>query len=148
MILDTLDNAGKYPLGDRFRAAFAWLSNSDLNVLAPGKYDIQGEDVFAIVQHYETKPRARGAWEAHRQYHDIQYVFEGAERMGWSPLQGKPVVKEYDPGNDYLLVDGAGQFVEVPAGSFAIFSPQDAHMPGIQVEDARPVKKVVVKVRV
>jgi YhcH/YjgK/YiaL family protein len=38
--------------------------------------------------------------------------------------------------------------VACTAGTFAIFTPEDAHMPCIAVNAPKPVKKVVVKVKV
>ena len=49
----------------------------------------------------------------------------------------------YDLAKDVKL-----ELVYVPAGSFAILMPQDAHMPGIAVTQPAPVRKVVVKVKV
>ena len=32
-------------------------------------------------------------------------------------------------------------------GLFAVFFPQDAHMPGLAVDQPEPVKKMVIKIR-
>ena len=42
----------------------------------------------------------------------------------------------------------AGSGRQLPAGMFTIFTPEDAHMPGIALDQPQPVKKVVVKVAV
>jgi len=36
----------------------------------------------------------------------------------------------------------------MPAGTFAILTPQDVHMPGIAIEKSEAVKKIVIKVLV
>jgi YhcH/YjgK/YiaL family protein len=100
------------------------------------------------VQQYQTKPLAEGKWESHRKYIDVQYVEEGVERIGWTPVAGLTVTEPYDEAKDIAFYQGDGDFVTVPAGSFVILFPDDAHMPGIAVDKPSPVKKVVVKVRV
>ncbi|MBX3010879.1 MAG: YhcH/YjgK/YiaL family protein [Caldilineaceae bacterium] len=158
MIIDQLKNvqAGFYPnllstiagdagLAARLQAAFDYLQNTDLENTEPGKVEIDGNRVFALVQEYNTKPRAQGFWEAHRQYLDVQYVAKGVEHMGFANLE-QLTAGAYDAAKDYVPAEGAGSFVLLPAGMFTIFMPQDAHMPGIAVNEPQPVKKVVVKV--
>ena len=83
MIIDILENASlyeeMYPL---LRKAFDFLKSGDYKELAPGKYEIEGSDVYAMVQQYETRPLEDGVWEAHRKYIDIQFVYDGIELMG------------------------------------------------------------------
>ena len=42
---------------------------------------------------------------------------------------------------------GSGDFVLMPAGTFIILCPQDAHIPGTNVDQPSPVRKVVIKVQ-
>lgn len=153
MILDSLAQAKLYrTLGTRFAAGFDYLAATDLLALADGRYEIQGSDVFAIVQSYNTKPREQGRWEAHRQYADIQFIVTGRERMGVAPISSLKLACEYDPEKDVAFyeaeADGDGQFFDVSESSFALFLPHDVHMPSLAIESPGPVKKVVVKVRV
>jgi len=99
------------------------------------------------VQEYETKPRELGFWEAHRQYMDIQYVASGVELMGFANLNYLRV-GGYDESKDFVPGFGEGTFFEMHAGTFTIFAPQDAHMPGIATGNPQPVRKIVMKVRV
>jgi YhcH/YjgK/YiaL family protein len=154
MILDRLEESVHYaPLGKGFAAGFAYLREKDLAGLADGRYEIEGKDVFAIVQTYLPRIHAEGRWEAHRDYADIQYVVSGAERMGTASLVGVTVESPYDAERDvefYRSVAG-GNFFEVNAGEFAVFYPHDVHMPSLELAagNAKPqtVKKVVIKVR-
>ena len=148
MIMDRLSHASEYVGSNkRIAAGLRYLQQTDLTKVAPGKYEIDGENVFALVQEYETKPMEKGRWEAHRQYMDIQYVAAGEERMGYTNLDHLKA-GEYDATKDFLPLEGAGDFLRMTAGMFVIFAPQDAHMPGMVVDTPKPVKKVVVKVRV
>ena len=47
---------------------------------------------------------------------------------------------------DFIKLEGEGEFLRLDAGTFVILAPQDAHMPGMAVDEPAPVKKVVVKV--
>jgi YhcH/YjgK/YiaL family protein len=156
MILDRLDTAAAYDsLGERFAAGFKYLRETNFAAVADGKYSIVGDDVFAIVQTYTTKPHADGKWEAHRTYADIQYVFSGVERMGVTPLGSVPSQAPYDADRDVEFFaragaqeGAAGQFFTVAGREFALFLPHDIHMPSLAVDSPQQVKKVVIKVRV
>jgi YhcH/YjgK/YiaL family protein len=149
MIIDTLANASCYSnLSEKIAAALDFLQKNDPADMAPGRYDIDGDAVFALVQTYDTQPQSAGKWEAHRRHIDIQYVARGIERIGYANLDRLTVSQPYSEENDFLLLEGQGNFLTVPTGTFAIFAPQDAHMPCIAVDNPQPVIKVVVKVRV
>jgi YhcH/YjgK/YiaL family protein len=150
MIIDTLENASSYfSISPRIAAALKFLSRSDLAQLPVGKHSIDGDNIYALVQEYSTRPREKCGWEAHRRFIDIQFVQSGLETMGWSPIQQMTVRDEYKSDNDAAMFNGSGQLVTVPAGSFAIFMPQDVHMPCVAVDGKpQPVRKIVVKVAV
>lgn len=149
MVLDKLTNASLYaPPGSRLAKAFEFLRRGDLATLANGRYEIDGDKVFALVQSYDTRPREQGKFEAHRKYIDVQFVVAGDECMGYANLAELSVTQEYSEKDDYLLAQGRADYVRVHPGMFTIFHPQDAHIPCMAVEKPSPVKKVVVKVAV
>lgn len=149
MIFDQLKNAHLYfPLGKRIQTAFEYLQNNDLISLEPGKYEIEGENIYAVVQNYDTKPITAGKWEAHKKYIDIQYIVSGKEKMGYSNPVKMIVTEEYNSEKDVMFLKGNGNFLIAEEGYFALFFPTDVHMPGIAVNLSIPVKKVVVKVKV
>jgi YhcH/YjgK/YiaL family protein len=77
---------------------------------------------------------------------DVQYVVRGQERMGFANLCTMQL-GEYTPEKDFQAMTGAGNYVDVFAGSFAVFFPEDAHMPGLCVNAPEQVRKVVLKIR-
>lgn len=149
MILDRLEHSALYaPLGKAFATGFAYLRQTDLVNLADGRYEIDGENVVATVQSYSAKPQAEGRWEAHRSHADIQLVVSGAERMGVAAIEEMTLQAPYDAGKDLAFYTGAaGNFFHVNAGEFAVFYPQDVHMPSLAIAAPTTVKKVVIKVR-
>ncbi|MFA5865623.1 MAG: YhcH/YjgK/YiaL family protein [Phycisphaerae bacterium] len=149
MIIDSLKNASLYyGLNERIAFGLEFLEKDNLIGMAPGRYEIDGSNIFALIQHYETKPQERGKWEAHRRYIDIQFVVQGMERMGYANLGTMEISEPYNEKDDYLLLGGSGDFFTVRAGTFVVFAPEDVHMPTIAVSSPQPVIKVVVKVRV
>ena len=147
MIIDQLKNAPLYfGVNKGLATAFQYLQNTDLTKVPPGKYEIDGSNVYALVQEYETKSKEKGRWESHRRYLDVQYVFKGVEQIGYANLE-QLQAGEYDEAKDFWALSGEGDFLVVRAGTFVILAPQDGHMPGIAVSSPQPVKKIVVKVR-
>jgi YhcH/YjgK/YiaL family protein len=133
-------------LNSRIELGLNFLKSNNCSTMEPGKYEIDGKNVYALIQAYQTKPKDAGVWEAHRRYIDIQYVADGIERIGYTNLNTLTVSQPYDKENDFELFKGHGDFLTMNAGTFAIFAPQDAHMPGVAPEHAGRVRKVVVKV--
>ncbi|OPZ30925.1 MAG: Toxin-antitoxin biofilm protein TabA [Lentisphaerae bacterium ADurb.BinA184] len=149
MIIDALRNAAQYHgLGRGLRMALDYLAETDFSTVEPGRYELDGDRVYALVQRYDTKPRGTGVWEAHQHYIDVQYVADGAETMGYANVAGLTVTQPYLAGKDCVLLAGEGSFLAAPAGTFVVFFPEDAHMPCLADGKPQPVCKVVVKVAV
>lgn len=147
MIFDTLDQYNRYAgMGHALQAAFNYLIEHDLDTLPLGRTEIDGDNLFALVQEYTTRPVDQGKWEAHRRYIDLQYMHKGVERMGFANLRTLQA-GEYVPEKDFLPLDGSGNFVDVFAGAFVIFFPEDGHMPGLCAASPEPVRKIVLKVK-
>ncbi len=150
MIAGTLAQSSRYaPLSPRFGAALEFLRNLRADVPL-GRHDIAGDDCFALVQSYMTKPLAEGKFEAHRSYIDIQFVQAGRETLLWTPLTGLAETKAYDSEKDYALLAAPANPtpLRLHAGEFTIFYPEDAHAPCLELDGPCEVRKVVVKVRV
>ena len=147
MILDNIENYKKYEeLNRNFEKAFKFLKREDLGSLAVGKYEIDGEEVFALVQEYETKDLENAKYEAHKKYIDIQYMLEGTEHMGYSSIDKLKITSPYSEENDFMLLSGEANLIMLNSKDFSVFFPEDAHMPGIAIKDKNKVRKVVVKV--
>jgi YhcH/YjgK/YiaL family protein len=148
MIIDKIENAHLYKdLGERISKSFEYIKATDLKTLPAGKYPIDGENIFELVSEYKTKPESEGKLEAHRKYIDVQYVISGEELMGYVPLGGQRILDQYKEENDIVFFTGDKSFTKVSEGMFAIFFPEDVHMPGISTGKISDVKKLVIKVR-
>ncbi len=150
MIIDKLENANLYAgINSRVAQAFQYLKDTDLNAIAPGRYAIDGDNLFAIVQEYPTLDKADEKMESHRKHIDVQYMIWGEELVGHEVLQQQVPCKEYDEQEDYMLfADEPAFFSKFAAGTFMVFFPTDLHMPCIKNGEPSTVKKVVVKVKI
>ncbi|MEW6653208.1 MAG: YhcH/YjgK/YiaL family protein [Bacteroidota bacterium] len=147
MIYDNIKNGHLYfPLGEKIEKALKYLQATDFSSIEPGTYDIEGTDIYAIVSQYNTKPLSSGKWEAHKKYIDVQYVYKGTERIGFTEAKKMMTLEEYDNRKDIVIYKGEGHFVNVDENHFLILFPTDIHMPGIAINIPKAVKKVVVKV--
>lgn len=149
MIIDKLSNSKQYyNLGLRIEKGFKYLQNTDLEKLKLGRYDIDGNNIFAVVSQYETKEPDKSLLEAHKKYIDIQYIVSGEEKMGYCPTNGLETAVEYDENKDIIFFNGQSDLITVGKGMFALFLPEDAHMPNIKALNKVIVKKVLIKVLV
>jgi len=149
MILDTIDNIKRYQnISENILKAIAFIQNNNLNSLSIGKHAIHGDDVFVIINEYETKPQAECFIETHKKYIDIQIMLSGEENMGFAFLKNQEIITPYSNENDCIFYKADINIEKLRAGEFAIFFPTDLHSPGIMVEKPMNVRKAVVKVSV
>jgi len=148
MIFDHIANSATYQgISARFDLAFAYLR--DFKSETPiGRYDLDGDRVYALVQSIQTSPAASGVFESHQIYADIHYVFSGQEVIYYAQT---PLLKprgDYDASVEARLYDGADDSaLRLTAGCYAAFWPQDGHKPGCQAETSSTVQKVVMKIK-
>lgn len=148
MVLDKLQNASRYyAMHPLFEKAFQFLQQTDLNSLPIGQQAIEGKDLFVIISEGSGVNEQDARLEVHRKYIDIQYVISGTDHMGWKDLaQCKTPDDPYTEERDAAFFpDKINNWFDVPAGSFTIFYPDDAHAAMITEEN---VRKVVLKIKV
>ena len=149
MIKDKLENAKIYhPISENLKKGFEWLEKTDMLKLENGRYEIDGDKVYASVQEYETKDDAK--YESHRKYIDIQYLAYGEEKVGVTNLANCKTCVDYDVERDLEFYDikSNEEFVELSENQFVVLFPHDAHKPSITSNKKMVVKKVVVKVAI
>ncbi|HRC88524.1 MAG TPA: YhcH/YjgK/YiaL family protein, partial [Bacteroidales bacterium] len=132
MITDTIKNRNLYAaISPRIKAALDYLADTDFSGVEPGRYEIDGQNLYVMVQQYDTIPKEQAKWECHRNYIDIQFIVEGVEQIGFSNVENMKILVEYDPVKDIEILTGDGDYVTLDRGSFGIFFPQDAHQPKV-----------------
>jgi len=146
MILDVLENAHRYLVMNKgFAKAVEFLLRPELKELPVGKYEIDGERVFAMVSKDMGLKKEDALLETHEKFIDIQLVLSGTDDIGWKPKSlCKQPSGEYDPNSDLqFFTDTPNTWLSIESGEFAIFFPEDAHMPMIS---SGKIHKVVVKI--
>lgn len=150
MIKDSLKNYKNYlGISKYLDAGLNYLANTNLSSLKNGIYQIVENKVFAIVQDYNSKPLEQGKFEAHKKFIDIQYIVEGSEQIGYGEISNFEDDTEYSEEKDIVFLKEKNNnynFTKLVENDFAIFYPQDAHMPQISVDESCFVKKIVTKV--
>jgi biofilm protein TabA len=148
MIIDKLKNTGLYfGINSNIDKAIKYLNSTELADLKTGRYEISGDDIFALVHEYETNTIESSVWEGHRDHIDLQVMIRGHERLGYSNIDEMEIYEEYPETKDFLC-RGEGSYLRFEQGYFALLFPEDVHMPGVD-HDKRPgaVKKMVIKIR-
>lgn len=146
MIADSIENKKQYEnLGDGFKLGFEFIEKCVAENLPAGKYELDGKNVYASVQEYDSK--TEGRFEGHREYIDIQFIVSGEELMEWKQRSEAKANTEYNTEKDVEFFD-VSDAVGIPfkKNEFAVFFPNDVHRPGMKLNESVPVKKVVVKI--
>lgn len=149
MILDKIKNKHLYQnIHERFSEVFRYIDETDFSKLPQGKTDIKGDEIFVLGNEYTTKENELNVLEAHRKYIDLQYMIDGTETIEYEVLDGHEFHKEYDEEGDYsLFTPNEPMKLTLSSGEFAIFYPQDLHLPGIVFNGrSEKIKKLVFKI--
>ncbi len=148
IIIDKLQRAEDYyDMHPAFEKAFAFLRQNGLAELPADRHEIDGDRLFCMISKGPGRSRAEAKLEAHRKYVDIQYVIAGTDEMGFKPTADcKLTDTSYDADKDIeFFKDEPDSWTPVPAGSFVIFFPQDAHAPLVSSGE---IHKAVLKIAV
>lgn len=128
-----------------WNAALKFLSRPDLGTIAPGRYELTDDGVYATVSEYKTKDEA--LFEVHSKYTDIQYVMDGEEFIYISNAEGLEPSVKYNVKNDIAFYDIEPlRKVYMDKNKLLVLFPGEAHKPCIKVKDNQNVRKIVVKI--
>lgn len=148
MIIDSIANIARYRgIFKRIDTALRYLAQTDFSTVDPGRFDIDGDNIYALVQEYDTKLIAESKWETHEKYTDVQFIAAGSEQIGFADTSALTPLALYDESKDVTKFEGSGDFVTLKPGWFAVFFAGEAHMPCVAIGVPDRVRKVVVKVR-
>ena len=137
------------PTSTRLPSRRKWIANHDMAHMEAGTYEVQGKDLYIMIQDITTQDAEIRRPERHNDYLDIQYIVSGVERMGYVPYTGTESVLEAPEGKDVIFYkDLEGEnFVDVAPGCYCIFFSDDIHRPGCAVGEPGNVRKAVAKVK-
>jgi YhcH/YjgK/YiaL family protein len=147
MIIDTIDNLGKYvALNPLFADVVEFLKTNDLQTMEVRKYPIKDKDLFLNLSLAKQRTKDTAILETHINMIDIQIPITCAETFGYTPLEDLPDF-EYNAEKDITKYGDtkAQTYVTVNPGQMAIFFPQDGHAPCIIEKEE--IKKAIFKVK-
>jgi YhcH/YjgK/YiaL family protein len=148
MIIDKLINYCNYNFSNRnISKALKLILNTDFRIKESGKYEVEGDELYYLVNEYRTKSDFETVPELHKKYIDIQYLAVGAERIGYAPYSRQTVFKKYNNENDIAFYKSNMSYITLSEGMFAIINTMELHQPGILLKEPEYVKKIVFKVR-
>ena len=95
---------GNYEYPAAIATALEFLAKPETKELPVGRYELDGDNIYVLIQDQTTAPVEKKRAESHRNYIDIQYLFTGKEVQGYAPLL--PGVKGEEPaGKDNIYYD-------------------------------------------
>ena len=147
MIIDKVENLKNYAqVNPLFPKVVEFIQQHDLNALEPGKYEIEGKDLFVNIQMAKGKTPAEAVIETHKRMIDIQIPLSDAETFGYTQRDQLPDA-EYNAEKDITKIPdlAADSYLTCQPGMMAIFFPQDGHAPCIA--GVPEIKKAIFKVK-
>lgn len=148
MIIDALrDSELTERLHPAFKMVFDYVKSHDLLHAAPGRIELDGENVYINVVETEGKDKSAAVLETHNEYVDIQFPLLIEETFAWKSRSALEKVREaYNAKDDIAFYSDAAEiYFTLQPGEFAVFFPQDGHAPCI---GSGKMKKAIAKVKV
>nr|WP_315484705.1 YhcH/YjgK/YiaL family protein [uncultured Undibacterium sp.] len=136
-------------LAANIETALQHLRDNDYLLREPGKYPIDGEQMFALVQDPITQAWETGFPEFHERHIDVQYLLSGEEALGYLPANPELVphddrLKERDIA--FVAQQSHETRLILTPGMYVVFFPGELHRPCRAVAQAMQIKKVVIKI--
>ena len=148
IIADLADSARYEKLHPLFKLLMDYVKSHDFSEVAPGRIEIQGDDLFINVDETVMQPKEERKLEVHRWYIDVQIPLSATEMVAWQPLSTIRMASDapFDETRDCALYSmQATNYFEAHPGQFYMLFPEDAHGPII---GQGPIKKLDAKLKV
>ena len=139
MIYDTFSNTRLY-FSKKQAVSKALQYAAEFDQSKPdGRYDIDGDKLYALVMTYHTKSADELKFEAHKKYIDVQLLLDGQEFLDVSLDKNLDVQMPFSAEMDAVLFKAPKQFSSVllEPGRFAVLYPDDIHRPCRKVEKCK-----------
>ena len=113
-----------------------------------GRYDIDGDECYYMIQLYDAKLPEEAKFESHREYIDIQVILKGEEIIRMESLDKLTRATDYTPDFELFEMNAEYDSIRLCQGDLVIIYPNEAHAPCIRAEGSDgKVCKMVVKIR-
>lgn len=148
MIVTTIDKLTDYKDLSWAKAVVDFIEDFKKTDMKTGRYDIDGDNMFASVNRYDTEPAENRQFENHRKYIDVQVLMEGEEILYWAPVETLSMTKDgvSDGGDCSFYTGEAVSSVVLGKNTCAVLFENDAHMPNVMNKKCESVLKIVFKI--
>lgn len=151
MIVGALSDWQSHPELAPFKDIFEFLVSNDLEALTLGRHDVCGDECFVNVDAVTTRTEEVAQFETHRRIIDLHVPINSEETIGYCPRSSLPEDLEYDSEKDLQFYASKPENytrLAMKPGMFAIFYPEDAHLPMCRADSPVDIKKIVGKISV
>ena len=153
MIVGTLDSIQTQIVQrPSIMAALAYLQELDLETIQDGRYEVQDDRIFSIIQSYLTEMTADSVEvEGHRKYIDVYWMLAGSDQFGWIPTNKLEDLPKYDADKDVwkkVVKAPMLSYITLTQDDVAVLFPEDAHVAQLAVKEPATARKVILKVAV
>lgn len=133
-------------LKKRLDNAIAYIANLNHSELRPGRYEVSNDFYYTVLE-YEAFAEEDSVYESHRNYIDIQWVYDGVERLMLTDINTLIPSDGYDEKRDVIhYYDSNNQTsVILKPGCCAVLFPKDAHKTMRFFQKPCVIKKIVGK---
>jgi len=146
MILAAISDPTAFAQLSDWQTIHAFLTDPATATCEPGRYELDGDRLYAIVALDEPRD-AVAPLEAHRRYIDVQAAITGSFEILWrAQTDCTQVMQPYNEDDDVELYDDEPTTcLHLSPGLAVVLHPNDAHAPQAPYEH---LLKVIVKVLV
>ena len=125
------------------------LRKLDLDALEAGRFELEGDKLYYMIQDVDTRSFDESRPEAHHRYADIQLPLSGAERYGYAlPQADLAATEDRLEANDVAFYPTPENeaFIDVQPGTYVVFLPHELHRPCLAIGKKGKLRKAVVKI--
>ncbi len=149
MVIDSIDNIGRYSFSGALAGALSYLKDADPSLIQSCQLDFEGETIRLNVLDKDANEPCN-IWESHARYADIHFVLEGCEIVRTLAPRDSTVAEAYNPDKDaefYACANGRYTEAILYPRQFIITYPGEIHQPNNSPRGiGGRLKKVVAKV--
>ena len=114
-----------------------------------GRYEVEGEQLFVLIQDVDSRTFEESRPEAHGKFADVQIPLNTSERYGFSfPQPGLACTEDRLEANDVAFYEKPSSefFMDIHPGDYVVFLPGELHRPCLAINEKMKIRKAVIKI--
>lgn len=117
--------------------------------IAAGRYEVEGGQLFVLIQDVDSRSFEESRSEAHGKFADVQIPLSASERYGFSfPQPGLACTEDRLEANDVAFYEKPSSefFMDIHPGDYVVFFPGELHRPCLAINEKMKIRKAVIKI--